>query len=159
MGEPLEAHSLHSLHAATHIGNQLAPLRQSDSVDQGLEAGQHIMYKPSRIYFRRQEACDSLALDFSNMDGSSVGEEESSKEVRWVDSGDEGETAEGVTQRERDTIPEEILTRICSFPSIIGCSLYLIKYSYLSPEPIRLTGQRGAAGLDWFLRNAAILLS
>merc|ERR1712107_675004 len=52
----------------------------------------------------------------------------------WLDSGDEGETAEGVTQRERDTIPEEVLTRICSFPSIIGCSLYLIKYSYLSPD-------------------------
>ena len=63
------------------------------------------------------------------------------------------------SSRERDTITEEILTRICSFPSIIGCSLYLIKYSYLSPEPIRLTGQRDAAGLDWFLRNAAILLS
>merc|ERR1712107_276528 len=52
----------------------------------------------------------------------------------WLDPGDEGETAEGVTQRERDTITEESLTRICSFPSIIGCSLYLIKYSYLSPD-------------------------
>merc|ERR1712039_1147286 len=81
---------LHSLHAATHIGNHLlAPPRQSESVDQGLEAGQHIMYKPSRIYFRRQEACDSLALDFSNMEGSSVGEEESSKEVRRVEASKE----------------------------------------------------------------------
>ena len=48
-----------------------------------------IMYKPSRIYFRRQEACDSLALDFSNMEGSSVGEEESSKEVRRVEASKE----------------------------------------------------------------------
>merc|ERR1712156_257718 len=69
------------------------------------------------------------------------GEEGGSQQgAGWLDPGDEGETAEGVTQRKRDTIPEEILTRICSFPSIIGCSLYLIKYSYLSPEPIRLTG-------------------
>ena len=59
-------------------------------MDQGLEAGQHIMYKPSRIYFRRQEACDSLALDFSNMEGSSmVGEEQSSKEVRRVEASKE----------------------------------------------------------------------
>jgi hypothetical protein len=37
------------------------------------------MYKPNRIYFRRQEACDSLALDFSGMEASSVEQEEPGK--------------------------------------------------------------------------------
>ena len=47
------------------------------------------MYKPSRIYFRRQEACDTLALDFSNMEGSSMAEEEASKEVKRVEASKE----------------------------------------------------------------------
>ena len=46
------------------------------------------MYKPSRIYFRRQEACDTLALDFSTLEGSSMAEEEeASKEVKRVEAG------------------------------------------------------------------------
>lgn len=39
------------------------------------------MYKPSRIYFRRQEACDSLELDFSTLEASSVQGEEGVKEA------------------------------------------------------------------------------
>ena len=43
------------------------------------------MYKPSRIYFRRQEACDSLALDFATMESSSSQEEEATKEQMRVE--------------------------------------------------------------------------
>ena len=86
------ATALHAA-AATHIP-RLAPTgnhsHHLDKVTQWSRGRRRVrMYKPSRIYFRRQEACDSLALDFSNMEGSSVGEEESSKEVRRVEASKE----------------------------------------------------------------------
>ena len=71
-------------------------------MDQGLEAGQHIMYKPSRIYFRRQEACDTLALDFSTLEGNSVAEEEASKEVKRVEaSKDQGGWTQELRERQQ----------------------------------------------------------
>ena len=59
------------------------------------------MYKPSRIYFRRQEACDALALDFSTLEGSSMAEEESSKEVKRLEASKE-EGLGGWTQELRE---------------------------------------------------------
>ena len=58
------------------------------------------MYKPSRIYFRRQEACDTLALDFSTLEGSSMAEEEASKEVKRLEAG--GKEEGGWTQELRE---------------------------------------------------------
>merc|ERR1711956_178692 len=61
-----------------------------DKVTQWIRGRSRVrMYKPSRIYFRRQEACDTLALDFSTLEGSSVAEEEASKEVKRVEASKE----------------------------------------------------------------------
>ena len=82
------ATALHAA-AATHIP-RLAPTgnhsHHLDKVTQWSRGRRRVrMYKPSRIYFRRQEACDTLALDFSTLEGSSVAEEEASKEVKRLE--------------------------------------------------------------------------
>ena len=60
------------------------------------------MYKPSRIYFRRQEACDTHALDFSTLEGNSVAEEEASKEVKRVEaSKDQGGWTQELRERQQ----------------------------------------------------------
>ena len=61
------------------------------------------MYKPSRIYFRRQEACDSLALDFSTLDASSEQEqEEQEKETQRAEQmKEQGGWRQELVERER----------------------------------------------------------
>merc|ERR1712133_225507 len=59
-----------------------------------------IMYKPSRIIFRRQEACESSALDFSTLEPSIQGEEADKDKERTEEGKEQGGWMREVRERQ-----------------------------------------------------------